>query len=255
MAVIYPPAIVKIRPTEMPNYKHRSKASSSSVELPMLPEMAQLYATFAKYGPLEEMQGCPCCFNEQIVRKLLCTPLRELSMDGLGRYCFKAMTTWGNANDFRYFLPRIAELILLEDSTYSESLKNKLLAAEWETWPLPERTAIIDYCLFFLQWMLDKGKYYKFESFYDDFKMVVSEAQIIYLLSNHPKGLPQAAYLAYGSRYSFSPSQPLSDLDKWLISLKKNFEQAFFETFLDEEREIFSIAVQVIEQYLSTAEI
>ncbi len=34
----------------------------------------------------------------------------KLNEDDLSRFTGKAMTTWGNANDYKHFLPRIFEL-------------------------------------------------------------------------------------------------------------------------------------------------
>ena len=36
--------------------------------------------------------------------------LRELEDEDLARYAFKAMTTWGDVNDYKHYLPRIFEL-------------------------------------------------------------------------------------------------------------------------------------------------
>ena len=41
---------------------------------------------------------------------LIAKRLRDLTDTDLKKYAFKALTTWGNADDFRHFLPRLFEL-------------------------------------------------------------------------------------------------------------------------------------------------
>jgi hypothetical protein len=70
-----------------------------------------LYRAFARYSLRKHVEGCPCCVRERDKRALESKPLRQLASSDLGRYAFKAMTTWGNQDDFRHFLPRIFELL------------------------------------------------------------------------------------------------------------------------------------------------
>jgi hypothetical protein len=69
----------------------------------------RLYAAFARPTPAA-VEGCPCCTTEEELRVLVETPLRELTADQFGWYGSKALTTVGNAEDFRYFWPRLVEL-------------------------------------------------------------------------------------------------------------------------------------------------
>ena len=70
-----------------------------------------LYAAFARYPLRAHIDGCPHCDLGAAERGLHARPLRDLREDDLGRYPFKAMSTFGNVDDFRHFFPRIAELI------------------------------------------------------------------------------------------------------------------------------------------------
>lgn len=105
-----------------------------------------LYAAFARYPLRARIEGCPHCDLGGAERGLHAKPLRELDEDDLGRFPFKAMSTFGDVDDFRHFFPRIAELI----TYYGHSracdlgvLARKLPYGEWERWPEPERAAIL----------------------------------------------------------------------------------------------------------------
>jgi hypothetical protein len=103
-----------------------------------------LYTTFKRYPLRPEIVGCPCCVNENDQARLHQSPLSELSSPQLGHYAFKAITTWGDADDFRHFLPRIFELIATDDQfpVEPEIVLGKLAYGEWSHWPAKQRSAI-----------------------------------------------------------------------------------------------------------------
>ena len=70
----------------------------------------EMYAAFAKYRHPRFLDGCPCCTSTEESASLLNTPLRKVTPARLDRYAFKATTTWGSLDDYRFFLPRIFEL-------------------------------------------------------------------------------------------------------------------------------------------------
>jgi hypothetical protein len=74
-----------------------------------------LYRVFAGCRLDPHVEGCPHCVSDRDHARIHSRPLRSLSGDDLGRYAFKAMTTWGNERDFRHFLPRILELLVSND--------------------------------------------------------------------------------------------------------------------------------------------
>lgn len=74
-------------------------------------------------------------------------PLRSLTCEQLSRYGFKAMTTWGDAEDYKHFLPRIVELACTREGRAwpgmsPELIADKLRMAEIATWPDVERAAL-----------------------------------------------------------------------------------------------------------------
>lgn len=69
-----------------------------------------LYNTFRTYRLKSKIDGCPCCQLESSEKMLHARPLNELTWVDFNVYPFKAMTTFGDENDFKHFLPRILEL-------------------------------------------------------------------------------------------------------------------------------------------------
>jgi hypothetical protein len=73
-------------------------------------------------------------------------PLRELSGAELSFYGFKAMTTFGDVDDFKHFLPRLFEIMIRGEFAYdSETLLGKLDHAGWHDWENREREAVEDF--------------------------------------------------------------------------------------------------------------
>jgi len=68
------------------------------------------------------------------------------SAEDLGLYVFHAMTTVGDVDDFRHFLPRILELALsTEFPVAREVVPGKLRYAKWTEWPAGESQAVRAY--------------------------------------------------------------------------------------------------------------
>ena len=117
-----------------------------------------LYDVFAVYPPAQKVEGCPCCVSAKDEAVLHLRPLRELTAKDLGRYAFKALSTWGSANDFKHFLPRLLELAADPyDLSYAidvEVLFGKLNYAKWRNWPSKEQQATDSYFSALWQWLL-----------------------------------------------------------------------------------------------------
>jgi hypothetical protein len=92
------------------------------------------------------------------VALLYARPLQELSAVDLEKYAFKAMTTWGDSDDFKHFLPRIFELLTVppEDTlaVEPEIAIGKLAYARWKEWPENEQVAIVNFLKAWMHWRL-----------------------------------------------------------------------------------------------------
>lgn len=106
-----------------------------------------LYETFSRY-PLPAISSYSpyTTISEDDVRAIRSKPLRELSGDDLGKFSMKALTTWGDDNEFRHYLPRMLELVVDEPNwTDIPTLLGKLSTAEWRAWPSEEQKVIENY--------------------------------------------------------------------------------------------------------------
>ncbi|AKF06222.1 hypothetical protein [Sandaracinus amylolyticus] len=105
----------------------------------------QLYRVFARYPRPRAVEGCPCCVTDADRARLHRAPLRDLRAEDLSRYAFKALSTWGDARDFRHFLPRILEIVCdaHDDLRVDDQIVlGKLRHADWTCWPRDEQDAI-----------------------------------------------------------------------------------------------------------------
>jgi len=94
-----------------------------------------LYTTFSRYPSSSTMDGCPCCVSDTDKEKIHTKQLRQLDGDDISRYAFKAMTTWGDTDDFKHYLPRIFELLATTDIFVDTFvLLGKLDYGNWTTW-------------------------------------------------------------------------------------------------------------------------
>ena len=108
-----------------------------------------LYKTFAIY-PLKSTIGCPCCVSDSDKEKIHYKQLRNLDGDDLSRYAFKAMTTWGDTDDFKHYLPRIFELLVTTNFPVATFvILGKLDYGKWTTWTKNEKNSIIKFLLAF----------------------------------------------------------------------------------------------------------
>jgi hypothetical protein len=112
-----------------------------------------LYRTFSGYTLPPHVVGCRHCVSDSDHALLYAVALQDLSSGHLSRYAFKAMTTWGNEDDFRHFLPRIFELAIIDGDSWTVPVVfGKLAYGHWEKWPSDERQGIV---AFFEAWWLN----------------------------------------------------------------------------------------------------
>lgn len=106
-----------------------------------------LYEVFKDYH-VTKMEKCTCgCISEDQEAEVYAKPLQKLLGENLNFYAHKAMTTWGNENDFKHFLPRLLEVCFFDETFYKDlkHIYSKLEYAHWENWEETEQQAIIDF--------------------------------------------------------------------------------------------------------------
>lgn len=103
--------------------------------------VADLYRAFA-HRPRAPIEGCPCCVDPADSAAMARLAREDVPLELASRYAFKAMSTWGDAADFRWYLPRIAELVA-RGGLELDLLTGKLVHGAWTTWPAAERAAVV----------------------------------------------------------------------------------------------------------------
>lgn|GEM_PF-1296045 len=116
-----------------------------------------LYRIFSNKFPLTDfIDGCcPCCAPTREELSRLLKPLETLSIDDFGRYPGKALSTWGDVKDFKYFLPRMLEINVYFDKYDSHWLLSKLELAELTVWPDIEKNAFLQFCVHYFYHFLE----------------------------------------------------------------------------------------------------
>lgn len=102
-----------------------------------------MYEVFRKYR-FTDMEGDLAFPGSCDPQPLLDRPLRALEASAFERFAWKAVTTWGTADDLRHFLPRMLELTTYGDVELLERwiVYNKIRYAKWRSWPQSEQDAI-----------------------------------------------------------------------------------------------------------------
>jgi hypothetical protein len=107
----------------------------------------RLYQVFGRYHAPTDSSFCRHCVESEEDELLRSKPLRQLSATELARYSFKAISTWGTVDLFKYLLPRLFETIASEKYRYDpEVLFKKPRYGGFENWLSDERASLIDYC-------------------------------------------------------------------------------------------------------------
>lgn len=110
-------------------------------------EFQDIYLQFNLYPLKSKIEGCPHCELAGADSGLHSKALNLLSWDDLQIFIFKSMTTFGDVDDFKHFLPRIFELYITDywNSPYDFGLfLSKLEYANLAGWPLQERRTVMN---------------------------------------------------------------------------------------------------------------
>ena len=199
----------------------------------MTPELRssidKLYEVFSKYPGNPYMEGSPLFENlEEGNRRLFSKPLKQLSAADLSEFTGRAMTTWGEVNDFKHFLPRELELIALYDgSHYVSGIFDKLEYGKWETWDNDEQEIIQEFMLAFWKEILkDPTKnaealfveyFYVCARYYSNYSEVLTiwETDTGKAATKH-----LADFIFYESAFIFTHKNNDHELKNWLLSDK-----------------------------------
>jgi hypothetical protein len=112
----------------------------------MTPELIEdIYNTFSKYKLNDKITGCYCavCLTEEFNQHIHTIPLKSIQTDDLRFYISAVGITDDDCNDFKYFLPRILELIykdinLNEPDNFYLFIWRVLAGIDYSSWKAKE---------------------------------------------------------------------------------------------------------------------
>jgi hypothetical protein len=109
-----------------------------------------LYEAFASYRRQQAIEVCPHCAGRPDPEVLPRIPTERLTCPQLSPFAFRAVSAWGDADDYRHFLPRILELAASPEGRDFPGLDlgvvaSKLVLAGFGEWPAAERQAVTAY--------------------------------------------------------------------------------------------------------------
>jgi hypothetical protein len=94
------------------------------------------------------IEGCPCCTDQKKLCRILAVSRDHLSGQDLYDFMMSAFWTQGDAASYRYFLPRMLELAIMEEDAWGSFelfvVLRKLKMANWNNWPRREQEALDD---------------------------------------------------------------------------------------------------------------
>lgn len=208
-----------------------------------------LYSTFSVYPFKSTMEGCPCCVSNSDKEEIHSKTLRELDEDDLSRYTAKAITTWGDENDYKHYMPRIFELLSTTDFIVDTFIVlGKLEYGNWKTWPEKEQLAIRQFLLAWWSDLIETKTYFDKEAFIEISKLTDNMDEILkrWRLTQYDNNFLNYVDLVYNyyndlsaKRIEFKELEK-SKTDKLLIWINGNsnlLEHGFFN-YVDKNKEI-----------------
>ncbi len=105
----------------------------------------ELYVAFSDVPAPRSIDACSHCFEDGELDVLLSGPLRALQADDLSSYASSALSTAGDVSDYLYFLPRILEISVSDDSWWPDIEVTGRVIGETDTngWSKCHRDALL----------------------------------------------------------------------------------------------------------------
>jgi hypothetical protein len=103
------------------------------------------YKAFSLYPQPLAFTAPPHRNPRALLKSVTSAPLRELTAEQLGLYAGYALTTVGDVEDYKHFLPRILELAIQltgQPGLGAEIIALRLKQGRWREWPIEEQTAV-----------------------------------------------------------------------------------------------------------------
>ncbi len=123
------------------------------------------YCAFSEVKAPRHIDGCPCCIDNKRIPHLLSTPLRALSSEDLASYASSALLTVGDVSDYLFFLPRIMEISILDESWWPdiEVTARAIHSAQLHAWPSHRRNALVTLLNAVIQNVIEAKAYWQID--------------------------------------------------------------------------------------------
>lgn len=195
------------------------------------------------------MEGCPCCVSDTDKEKIHSKLLSDLDGDDLSRYAFKVMTTWGDTNDFKHYLPKIFELLATTDFIVDTFVVlGKLNDGQWKIWTEKEQAGIK---IFLFSWWSDLIKtklYFDKEAFIEINSLTQNIERLLDLWTNNFHDNSFANYVELVNDYYYDLTNKRKDfkelnqseankLINWIKINSTKLEEGYFY-FEDKNKEL-----------------
>ena len=105
--------------------------------------IAGLYDAFGREPKPLIVEGCGCCVSTQQMALLLSTPLRSITPSEMKPYAQHVFLEVGAVADFKYFLPRILEILAFERGWWPPpEVVGRSIARAWSTMTAAQQNAV-----------------------------------------------------------------------------------------------------------------
>lgn len=226
----------------------------------------KLYDIFAKYQKFSKLEGSTLyddleTWNKQLRSK----KLKALTEDDLSLFAGKVILTWGDENDYRFYLPRILELTAEFKTPYDIwTLFSRLEDANWKTWKAEEQAVINDFTIELWNKILTdnsekagwefKNYFHAIAYFYPDFSVILKvwETNDSFASIKHfTNYILEERQNIFDSNYNDSiekNTKNIEQLKTWLTSdiIVKKIKTAFYDNEKSEIAERLSWVEQIL---------
>jgi len=136
-----------------------------------------LYSIFSKYQLNDKITGhyCSVCLDEEYNKFLHDRPLKELGPDSFLTYLSSIDIIDESCNDFKYFIPRLLEIIYETESHanyFFEQIWQTIAKANYHSWPDNEKTEINNFFTEYWHKVKSSGDQNRIECTIDNFSEI-----------------------------------------------------------------------------------
>ena len=126
----------------------------------------ELYTAFSRVPKPQHIDGCECCADQDDLRRLLSFHVREIPPDVLSPYAASALLTVGSVDDYKFFIPRILHVHVLDDTFWpDQEITGRAIAkTDVPDWPESQRNALTTFFANVVRHSLHPDRHHQIDS-------------------------------------------------------------------------------------------